>query len=134
MTIVFQDRYILATMITLVTICFWHGLQTVLNIREKNDFIALVVIIGLYAIYNLQFILRILFVVNTPRIHAQHTHIHTHTNTDSHLQPAVHPEDSLCCNYTTHTCATYTHSYLQPATNIGGSSSYLITLKSLFTK
>ncbi len=60
-----QDRYILATMVTLATICFWHGLQTVLPIKEEHDFIALVIFVILYVIYNLQFVCRILAFVSS---------------------------------------------------------------------
>ncbi len=66
--IFFQDRYILATMLTLALICFWHGIQTVLHIPEENDFIACVVFVSGYAVYNLQFVVRILALVRTEHV------------------------------------------------------------------
>ena len=66
-----QDRYIFATMVLLVSTCFWHGAQTLisddeLEIKKEADLIALVILAGSYLIYNMQFIMRIIFVVNEP--------------------------------------------------------------------
>ena len=60
----FQDRYILAAMVMLTVICVWHGLQTKIDAADKKDYVALVVLAGLYLLYNLQFFIRILLVVS----------------------------------------------------------------------
>lgn len=60
-----QDRYILATMITLAAICFWHGVATLFEIEAQHDFIACVVFVALYAVYNVQFAVRILALVSS---------------------------------------------------------------------
>ena len=61
-----QDRYIFATMVLLVTTCFWHGSQTVVDYDKypDADWIAMVILAGCYIIYNIQFIMRLLLVVN----------------------------------------------------------------------
>ena len=64
-----QDRYILATMICLASVCFWHGAQIVIprELMKKHsiDIIALVIVAGLTVLYNIQFILRIYAVVSS---------------------------------------------------------------------
>lgn len=60
-----QDRYIIVTLLALAFICIWHGVQTRLpDGYDDRDYIALVVFVGLYIVYNLQFFLRIYSVVS----------------------------------------------------------------------
>ena len=52
-------------MVLLVSTCFWHGAQTLLHDAPDADLIAMVILAGAYFIYNLQFVLRLIFVVNS---------------------------------------------------------------------
>jgi hypothetical protein len=56
----YLDRYILATMAALTVICIWHGVQArFTKEHQERDYIALVVFLGGYIIYNIQFFCRI---------------------------------------------------------------------------
>ena len=60
-----KDRYILATMICVATVCFWHAIVTIVPGEWTDaDRIALVVVAGLVIIYNLQFIARLYAIVS----------------------------------------------------------------------
>jgi len=56
----YLDRYIIATMITLASVCLWHGLTSLMDPDNRNrDYIALAVFVALYILYNMQFFMRI---------------------------------------------------------------------------
>ena len=67
--VVFQDRYVLATMVCLACVCFWHGIQTLLigDQYAMKDYYALIILGGLYIIYNVQFIIRLFLLVSAIR-------------------------------------------------------------------
>ena len=63
---VLQDRYVLASLVELTIVCFWHGAQTCIPSADDKDYIALVVIVAIFILYNVQFFIRILIGVYLP--------------------------------------------------------------------
>lgn len=71
----YLDRYILATMIVLAVVAFWHGIQVLVPKTYTYagiDNIVLISIAGLVIIYNIQFVLRIFFVPYRRRRQMKH--------------------------------------------------------------
>lgn len=70
----FQDKYVLAAMILLTSVCIWHGITTAIKFPEKSEKgeilenIALGTLAGLYFLFNLIFVIRIYSVVSTASI------------------------------------------------------------------
>ena len=62
-----QDRYILANMILITCVAFWHGIQTLLPEEEypNKNLIAILVLASSFFLYNVIFVFNIITKVSS---------------------------------------------------------------------
>ena len=57
-----QDRYILANMVLIACVAFWHGIQTLLPEEDypNKNLVAIIVLAASFFLYNVVFIINII--------------------------------------------------------------------------